>query len=159
MAVIVNNRSAVEFREQWSEAAERKQFGERKAMEMVWGGGFEEGAWRDKNKRDTQLSLGWASNGHLVWQLVHEAVRLSICQNAPSAVLTLLLSLSRAHTQNSLSLFPLALWCVPQGSSKEVTAEDNGCGIVTWCSMSAYRPLSLWWFDAQLFGSLSLVGN
>lgn len=43
------------------------------------------------------------SNGHLAWQLVHEAVRLSICQNAASAVPTP--SNTHRHTDKTHYLF------------------------------------------------------
>jgi len=88
-----------------------------------------------ERERWTLLSPVWVSNGHLAWRLVHEAVRLSICQNEPIAVLTL----KHTHTHTHTLSFPLCL-----SATGKWECRIRGSGVVTWRSIRAYRSLSLW---------------
>lgn len=58
----------------------------RQSKQCVWMGGESERGGGDRKERETLCQA--KSNGHLAWQLVHEAVRLSICQNTACVVLT-----------------------------------------------------------------------
>lgn len=81
--------SLVDFREQQRDhrvlegATKKKKLKKKNRLvrttaEQVWEGGRKRVA---KGKAVRQCSLASVSNGHLAWQQVHEAVKLSICHN------------------------------------------------------------------------------